>query len=466
VPNRLRWAIVPLAFLPLALLRSGVLAESDTFWQIRTGLDILRTHSIPDADPYSWTARGAEWHPNSWAFDVLLGLVYRLGGLPLVALTAGAFVLVIGGTTARLAQRLGARSGVTAWVLALGFMLLAGWLSARPQLVDYAAAPVVILLLDTVLSEHRKHRILALLGLTGLHLAWVNLHTAAPVGLIILACAGAGHLVASRGLRIAALIGAAMAAAALGCLANPLGWNVVRQAWTVREASAAITEWRSIVDGGPGEFAALSIALMGAAASAYLRKWPVALPTAALALAGAHTIRLLPIACVLGLPALAAWVSTWAPVSAYIGRRKVLLSVGLAILLAGQLTLATITGLHIGRSSYPMTAISRLPASCRLFNGYLLGGPIILLRPDISVSQDSRNDVYGAAILDDAAAVEFGDHGLSRLDELRVTCVITPATTPLGRQLSEDVRWRVVSGNAEGTLFVRSPTPGAVLISG
>jgi hypothetical protein len=44
-----------LAFLPIALLRSGTLSEADTFWQIRADLLTLEQHAIPSVDSFSWT---------------------------------------------------------------------------------------------------------------------------------------------------------------------------------------------------------------------------------------------------------------------------------------------------------------------------------------------------------------------------------------------------------------------------
>src|ERR687884_1764760 len=72
------WSGVWVALVPVALARAGLLAESDTFWEIRTGQLILAAHRIPRTDPFSWTAYGRPWHPNSWGFDVLLAPAYRL----------------------------------------------------------------------------------------------------------------------------------------------------------------------------------------------------------------------------------------------------------------------------------------------------------------------------------------------------------------------------------------------------
>jgi len=52
------WFLAWLAFLPVPPARAENLAESDTFWQIRTGLLTLGQQRIPTVDPFSWTANG------------------------------------------------------------------------------------------------------------------------------------------------------------------------------------------------------------------------------------------------------------------------------------------------------------------------------------------------------------------------------------------------------------------------
>ena len=44
---------------------------------------------------------------------------------------------------------------------------------------------------------------------------------------------------------------------------------------------------------------------------------------------------------------------------------------------------------------FPSVAAAALPGGCRLLNEYNDGGYLILVRPDVPVSQDGRNDLYG-----------------------------------------------------------------------
>src|SRR4051794_28081136 len=145
--SRRPWLVAWLAFLPLALLTVLHLSASDTFWQLRTGLWILDHGTLPSVDPFSWTAGGAPWTLNSWGFDLLLGATVRLGGLSVVAVLAGAWVAAVGGLVLVAAKRLGTDPAIAGWVLLLTAPLMIAWLAARPQLADYVAVPVLVLLL-------------------------------------------------------------------------------------------------------------------------------------------------------------------------------------------------------------------------------------------------------------------------------------------------------------------------------
>jgi hypothetical protein len=59
-------------FALVGAVRSGWFAEEDTFWQVQTGAEIRRLHTVFLTDTFSWSVSGRPWHPNSWLFDVLL----------------------------------------------------------------------------------------------------------------------------------------------------------------------------------------------------------------------------------------------------------------------------------------------------------------------------------------------------------------------------------------------------------
>jgi hypothetical protein len=112
---------------------------------------------------------------------------------------------------------------------------------------------------------------------------------------------------------------------------------------------------------------------------------------------------------------------------------------------------------HIGRPDpdlYPAAVVKQIPDGCHLFNSYLVGGFVLLERPDVLVSIDSRNDFYGAPRVVAAERLIRGEgdleSGLAGAD-----CVLVPPSTGLARRLSSNPMWRLHASEAGGALFVR-----------
>jgi hypothetical protein len=460
------WLTAWAAALPVALIRARYLSESDTFWEIRTGQVILRTGHIPAVDSYSWWARGRPWAPNSWAFDVLLAAAYRAGGLACVALLGSALVMAACAAILLLARRLGGSApaagvGVFAWSVAM-FL----WLSVRPQLTDYAAVPLLLVVMARAGPAVRPR---TLLIIAAIQAVWVNLHTAALLGIPVVLCAGlgtqAGVLSAlpagarRRMLPTAAARAAAPALAALaGTLANPRGPGVFAQLREVNSASAGlVAEWQHVSLSSPGQLVMLGAGVLAVAAAARRRRFEEALVLAMLAVAGAYAIRNLPIldavavavlAVAFGGPRLRAWTAD---------RARVIALRIMAVGVVGALAVRAVIGLpHTGATIYPVAAVRALPSGCRLFNSYLLGGIVILERPGVPVSIDSRNDLYGRqTVVAEQRILTSSSGGPGVLRRLGVTCVLIPAATGLAGQLRRSPGWRRVIGGPAGTVFVR-----------
>ncbi len=113
------------------------LADLDIGWHIRTGEQILATHTLPRTDPYSSTMQGQRWFAWEWLYDLVLGILYRACGLNgvvwLCALLAATTFTIL------LSQLLKRGTGLP---LAVALMLLAVaaatiHLFARPHLVSW-----------------------------------------------------------------------------------------------------------------------------------------------------------------------------------------------------------------------------------------------------------------------------------------------------------------------------------------
>ncbi len=118
-------------------LSNRPLADADIGWHIRTGEQILATHSLPRTDPFSSTMQGQPWFAWEWLYDILLGILHQNCGLNGVVwlcalLVAAIFALLL----SQLLQR------GTGLLLAIVLMLLAEAAStihlyARPHIVSW-----------------------------------------------------------------------------------------------------------------------------------------------------------------------------------------------------------------------------------------------------------------------------------------------------------------------------------------
>lgn len=449
------WCLAWLAFLPVAAIRAGNLAESDTFWQVRTGIDILAGQELPTVDSYSWTAAGDPWTLNSWGFDVILGAAYQLGGLALVALVGAALVMVIVGLALVLARRLGAHPGIAAATLLLVSPLLIGWLSVRPQLIDYAAALLLVLLLQEVSdSEHWRRAVLAVGVLMAV---WVNLHAAVLLGLGVVAVFAVLLLLDTSRASVRCRGIVALAASAVGSLVNPYGVGVFAQAAQVQAASARVVrEWSGVDWTSPVQVVALLLGGVAMAASARRRDASLVAALGVCLLGAVLVLRMQPVLIVVAAPAIAGLASS-PKALAYVTSRKAVLYPGAALGLLVLAAMAVPSLTHVGRPDqqiFPAAIHERIPTGCRVFNSYLMGGYLILVRPDVAVSIDSRNDVYGP---DRVAAAQRALAGEAHLqsDLARAKCVLVPPTSGLAVQLQSDSEWRVLATEPAAVLFVR-----------
>lgn len=449
------WLVGWLVSLPVALLRAGSLGETDTFWQIRTGLFTIQQRGLPTVDPFSWTVHGQPWTLNSWGFNICLAAAYRLAGLPGVALACASLVAVVSGMVLLLARRLGASPVVASTVLLLSSPLLIAWLSARPQLVDYIAILALVMLLRGLVEGRAPAWSLFALGV--LTIVWVNLHAAALLGVAVVGATCVLVFVrrSTRG-RSGWCLGALSIVTACS-LVNPYGVGLLTQTAGVRSASTGIVdEWQHV---DPANLTQMTMIVLGLVALVVAARCGDAVSTAALgvALVGAVTaIRLLPILVLLALPVLAS-LASHRVVLGYLHSRRVVLAPGAVVGVVALLGLSIPSLGHIGRPDpaiYPTKVVQEIPRNCKLFNSYLLGGFVLLERPDVQVSLDSRNDLYGAERVATAEGVLRGNsdpaQGLAGAG-----CVLVHQGSGLAQRLKTSRQWELRSSEPSAVLFVR-----------
>jgi hypothetical protein len=166
-------------------LSNRPLADSDIGWHIRTGEQILATHSVPHVDSFSFTMRGQPWFAWEWLYDVILGIVHRAMGLNGVVWLAA---LLMASTFAILLRQLLARGtglpvAIVLWLLALGAASIHAF--ARPHIVSWLFTLVWFLALE---RWQRGNASLWLPWFFPVSVAlWVNLHGGWLLGMALFA---------------------------------------------------------------------------------------------------------------------------------------------------------------------------------------------------------------------------------------------------------------------------------------
>jgi len=454
--GRRAWLVAWLAFLPLVIFRAGILSEADTFWEVRAGLLTIAHRAIPAVDTFTWTVHGKPYFLNSWGFNVLLALGYRLGGLPGVAVLCALITLGIIALALALARSLGASAAAAGTAFFLAAPLLTGWLSARPQLVDYAAVLALVMLLRAVEQERIGWTAVAFTGL--LTVVWVNLHAAALLAVALTVASAALLLLCRRRTRWRYAAAAAVAAS-VGCLLNPHGFGVLHQASQVQaDSTQLVTEWMPVDWVSPVQDLTLA-AGVAALIIAWRRREAVLTGALAIGLAGSLVaVRFLPFVVILATPVLAAFASGPPDsIRRYLTSRQVMFRRCGAVGLVALIAVAAPSLAHIGRpepATYPVAVVADIPHGCRLITNDLIGGYVILARPDVPVSLDTRNNLYGPALLIAEEEVLHGKGSLSR-GLAGAGCVVVPPSYGLARRLRHDPQWQARAAEPTGILFVR-----------
>ena len=461
------------AFLVVLLFHGVVPTDPDTPWHIAQARLMLHRWSdghftVNARDAFSWTAFGHRWHPNGWGFQAVLGVFYDVAGWPgvalLRALLLGALVVVAWRFSDRLEAGRWARAGAV-WV---AMVFVVPWATVRPQLVSFVLLVVCLDLTARALDSSRAppgdgngsdtSPLVAHLVLAATIALWAALHGAVVAGVVALVIMCAGEAMDRRSWQRPLLTASVCVVASL---ASPYGVSLWSYAVsnTKESENLHIEEWRapSITRGSD---VAVMILLLGVAVVAVvlaLRSgrgfgWRLLLPALVLTAFTLQGIRNQPFALLALLPfgahALTAAGSALAShgwtLPMHPGRAVAAMSLG--ALLGGAI--------HLGASpldvdpmqspDYPQVA-KALPSGCRLLNEYDFGGYVILARPDVPVSQDGRNNLYGPTnlhrqelLLEDARPGN-ADMELRRLG---ITCVLAHEGRGLLASLAGLPGWR------------------------
>jgi hypothetical protein len=462
--HRTDWRRKHVALLAVVGALEGVMhmaapGDTDILWGARSGIDVLRTGRLPHIDTYSWTAHGRTWIPNSWAWNVVLGALYKAAGMAGFAIAACLVGGCLGVVISALAKRAGAKPLPTIIVFAgVGAFALGG--TPRATSVSAVVAPFVLLAVPALLTASRTRWLRLLVALAGVQVAWANLHSGALLGPVVVGAYGLGIAVRQQpDARRRAVARLSVTVAALGacCAATPYGFATVSHSLEVRSSSTGlIEEWRHYSLGmlltPTGALAALAVLLALGIAYRAKRCERVFVLLVMLALT-LSAVRFTATLLVFVIPELALGLSR-------LVIRPLVLRLAAAVVVTGLLgvILNWLTSFQHAEEVWASPRlVAELPSGCRLVNDYAAGGSVILHRPDVPVFIDGRNDMYGRRLTEQAFVLLQDRPGTTAwLDEHGVTCVLAQKSDSITKRLQTSAGWRTVDSDAVRVLLVRS----------
>ncbi|MGC8741398.1 MAG: tetratricopeptide repeat protein [Candidatus Sumerlaeaceae bacterium] len=169
------WYVTSAIVLALIFIsRMAKFVEPDFFMHLRIGQWICENRTVPSVDVFSHIAYGRPWTDHEWLFQVLLYLLHRIGGWPLLAFIRSLLLAASYFFTVRTCRLLGLP---WSWSLALTLIAAAmamGSVEFRPQVVTYFLFPLYFeIMLKYLLTGRGPLWLLPLLIIP-----WANMHGA------------------------------------------------------------------------------------------------------------------------------------------------------------------------------------------------------------------------------------------------------------------------------------------------
>jgi hypothetical protein len=431
--------------------------DPDTYWHLASGQWMLDHREILRTDVFSSTVSGQPYSVGEWLGQVVLTLVFNVGGWGGLAICRAVLV----GIAAFFLARLGRRGGapfvavllVVVWALVFS---KTRWID-RPGIFTFVLFPVVLDLLYGARAGSRR----ALLFIPPLILLWANLHGGYPIGIALVLAFTAEALVRRRSdvvplaLTLAASIALSFVDPEIFGVAGAAGHAFAPPRFISEEAPPDVLEPSGFIfaafvlatlgialfDGGGPLDAILLIPLLWLALSAQRQLAFFVFAATPYVAAGAARLhaRLRPLATPFRpLPPTAA--------------------AALALLLcAGALASAFGVPVAPDEHAYPTGAVAALrTGSGTLLNEYDWGGYLIYRVPERKVFVDGRLfPFYPAVLTDYRDAVELRPNWKDVLAKYDVREALLGPAKPLAVALRED-GWTV---RAEGANFVLLAKP-------
>jgi hypothetical protein len=483
----LNWLTLPrlltmIIFIAIFTMAVRLPADSDTWWHLRSGQYIVENQAIYAADPFSHTHQGQVWMYPKLGQILWYGL-FALGGWPAVSL--GLAVLVTGAFGLIWLVTPG-NQYIRAFAVILGVITSSLIWVARPQMISFLLAALVLLLLE----RHKRSGSRWIYGLPLITLLWASIHGGYAIALMLVAAYIVGesvnHLTKHtddpvlswsqiRNLMVIGII------SFLAVALNPHGWEMWLYPFRTVGIGALrdyIQEWRS-----PNfhmsitwPFVMMFLLTVGAMGRAARRVDWTDLAMVGLWVAWSlFAVRNIGLYGLLTVPVLAryadATVGDYLPGkgASRINRRPALVRLNwvllglltLAALLRVGLTLAPQTEAAIEQENSPAGAVQFIaqqrPAG-PIFNSYNWGGYILFkLWPEYPVYIDGRTDLYEDEFIRRYWGVMNASQDWQQtLDEDNINLVLIENNSTLAKFLAREPVWTELYRDEMAVIFARN----------
>jgi len=494
--RRLAFLILFLGLFAMAMKPS---VDTDSFWHLRAGAWMLDNARLLTIDLFSYTRLNQAWINHSWLSQILMAIIYRVGGYGGLNL-ATAFVIVL---AFAFIYRAGEGGGyLRAFIIILAATTSGVYWSARPQIFSLLFTSIFVY----VLYDYLWRDVNRLWLLPPLMLLWVNLHGGFAIGFILLVVVCAGEAIKigvnvlrstpsgasgqdvdsrSRRLRLRDLVLIGLACAAVACI-NPYGAQMLFYPFrtvSIGVLQNFIQEWQSPNFHQPEAQVFIAMLLATVAAFGFSRRrldltdflW-FAVFTAMALLAwrnvAAFAVVVAPILMRYANSAVEELQSKDQRLrikdySFNTTRRSNLVNGLIVVVIAFAVLIKTTDAMSAKTNDEaiaklaPVKAAEYLkanPVSGKMFNAYNFGGYLIwALYPDQLVYVDGRTDLYDDELLKEYLNTALTGDGWERTLKVRdIRVVLVETASPLARALAASPGWSVRYQDSLASVIVKN----------
>ena len=270
------------------------LSESDVFFRLRAGQEILARQALPGRNLFSFTYPDHPDLDTAWLFEVGAALLFRRGGLPALVLAKAALLVATFAGAFVVCRRRGAGPVASALALAATAFVIRERFVERPHLFSLAGAVALLALVDCLAATPKDDTARAQrLGVATIVtvIVWANLHAGVFLAPVLLALAAVGAWLDER--RPPRRLALLATAAAVATLATPVGFGLFRylRLHVVLPALHPVDEFRAATWISDAPLLLFGAAVVVAGALVRPRRARVLLPAAGLGVLGFGSIR-------------------------------------------------------------------------------------------------------------------------------------------------------------------------------